>query len=339
VALSYGDVSFGGFGTTTAVCGDVALGFGHPLFFNPAGEILLGMTDVDVIAIDNGTFFGTKIGTLGDTHGVLTQDRFAGVAGVFGIAPTLVPVTSEVSSPDTGRSRSGLTEVAWDDTAFVAEAAFTHAYSNLTFVLQADGPGTLDLAWTITGHREDGSVFTVENRWFDTSTFSAASESFRLYDVLSALAFNGFEDVEITGVDLAGTITGDDLTSRIGRIRVSSPLQPALKARNVVRAEPGDRLTIEVTMERTDGGPDEVATMTFRVPRGARGSERVRLSGGRGRFDVFDPRIRSLDELLRLLNGGDHRNDLIVQGFGASASAAQAVKVTGAGSFTVRVVR
>ncbi len=335
VALSYGDVSFGGFGTTTAVCGDVALGFGHPLFFGE-GAVRLGMTDVTVLAIDNGTFFGTKIGTLGDTHGVLTQDRFAGVAGVFGIAPTLVPITSDVSSPDTGLARQGLTEVAWEEVGFVADAAYTHAYSNLTFVLQADGPGTLDLAWTITGEREDGSPFTVENRWFDTSSFSAASESFRLYDVLSALAFNEFEPIEVTGVDLSGTITGDDLTTRIGRIRVSSPLQPGLKVRNVVRAEPGDRLTIEVTLERTDGGPDTVATTTFRVPAGARGSERVRLSGGKGRFDGS---IRSLDELLDALNGGDHRNDLLVQGFGAKVAAAQPVKVTGKGSFTVLVVR
>ena len=338
VALSYGDVSFGGFGTTTAVCGDVALGFGHPVFFG-GGEVRLGMTDVTVLAIDNGTFFGTKIGTLGDTHGVLTQDRFAGVAGVFGLAPTLVPITSEVSSSDTGLSRQGLTEVAWDEVGFVGEAAYTHAYSNLTFVLQADSPGTLDLAWTISGEREDGSPFTVENRWFDTSTFSAASESFRLYDVLSALAFNDFEPIEITGVDLSGTITGDDLTTRIGRIRVSSPLQPGLKARNVVRAEPGDRLTIEVTLERTDGGPDSVTTLTFRVPAGARGSERVRLFGGKGRLDVFGGNIRSLDELLDVLNGGDHRNDLFVRGFGAEVSAAQPVKVTGKGSFTVLVVR
>lgn len=338
VALSYGDVSFGGFGTTTAVCGDVALGFGHPMFWG-TGEVLLGMTDVNVLAIDNGTFWGTKIGTLGDTHGILTQDRFAGVAGVFGIAPTLVPITSDVSSPDTGLSRQGLTEVAWDDVGFVAEAGSTHAFSNFTSVLQSDSPGTLDFAWTIEGEREDGSPFTVENRWFDANEYSAASGVFRLADVLYALAFNNFEPVQITGVDMSGTITGEDLTTRIGRIRVSSPLQPTLKARDVVRAAPGDTITVEVTLERTAGGPDSVATMTFKVPGGARGSDLVRLSGGKGRFDVFDRSIRSLDELLDVLNGGDHRNDLIAKGFGAKVSQALDVKVTGKGSFTVHVVR
>jgi len=338
VALSYGDVSYGGFGTTTAVCGDVALGFGHPMFWGE-GEVSLGMTDVNVLAIDNGTFWGRKIGTLTETHGILTQDRFAGVAGVFGIAPTLVPITSDVSSPDTGISRHGLTEVAWDEVGFVAEATVTHAFSNLTYVLQADPPGTLSIAWTIEGEQENGTPFTIENRWFDASDYSAASEAYRLADVLYALAYNRFEPVEITSVDLSGTITEEDLTTRIGRIRVSSPLQPNLKARDVIRAAPGDPITIEVTLGSTAGGPDTIATTTFRVPRGARGFDVVGLSGGKGRFDVFDRRIRSLDELLEVLNGGDHRNDLIAKGFGAKVSTALGVKVTGRGSFGVQVVR
>jgi SpoIVB peptidase S55 len=338
VALSYGDISYGGFGTTTAVCGDVALGFGHPMFWGQ-GDVLLGMTGVDVLAIDNGTFWGRKIGKLTETHGILTQDRFAGVAGVFGIAPTLVPITSDVSSPDTGLSRQGLTEVAWDDVGFVAEVGYYHTFTNFRAVLQSDSPGTLDFAWTIQGEREDSSSFTVENRWFDTNDYSAASGTFRLAEVLYALAYNRFEPIEITSVDVSGTITGEDLTTRIGRIRVSSPLQPSLKARDVIRAAPGDRITIEATLESTTGGPDRVATMIFKVPRGARGFDLVRLSGGKGRFDVFDRRIRSLDELLDVLNGGDHRNDLIAKGFGSGTSEALDVKVTGRGSFTVRIVR
>ncbi len=338
VALSYGDVSYYGFGTTTAVCGDVALGFGHPMFWG-SGDVRLGMADVNVIAIDNGTFWGTKIGTIGDTHGVLTQDRFAGVAGVFGIAPTLVPVTSHVSSPDTGLSRQGRTDVAWDEDWFVAEAASYHAYSNFAYVQQADEPGTLDFDFTITGTREGGAPFTVRNRWFATNDFGAASEVFRLGNVLYALASNRFERIEFTRVNVSGSITGEDLSARIRRIRVASPLQPVLKARNVIRAEPGDRIRIEVTLARTEGGPDTVATMNLRVPGGARGFEQVGLAGGKGRLDIYGGRVDSFDDLLRLLNGGQHRNDLIVKGFGRSLTKALDVEVNGRGSFTVQVVR
>jgi hypothetical protein len=291
-----------------------------------------------VIAIDNGTFWGTKIGILGDARGSMTQDRFAGVAGVFGTLPTLVPITSTVSSPDTGLSREGETEVAWDEDSFVADATFYHAWANLSFVAQQDGPGTLGLEWTISGTREDGSPFTISNRLMAYSTDSAASEAWPLPSMLSTLASNGFENIEFTGVDMAGEVTGENLTSQIERIRVSSPLQRSLKERSVLRAGPGDRVTIEVTVNPIDRDTNVVSVLTFRVPGGARGSEEIRVSGGRGRLN-FGRGFNSLDDLIAAMNGGDHANDLIVNGFGRTVTQDQDVIVRGRGRFTIQVVR
>jgi hypothetical protein len=335
-ALSYGDASAFGFGTTTAVCGDIAIGFGHPMFWG-IGEISLGMTDVDVIAIDNGNFWGTKIGTMGTTHGVLTQDRFAGVGGVFGPSPSLVPITSDVSSPDTGLSREGRTDVAWDEDWFVADAAYTHGWSNFTYVQQADAPGSVSYAFTISGTREGGAPFTVSNRWFEVNDFGAAGGVWRLADVLYTLTYNEFEPVDFTGIDMSGTITAEDLRAQIAAVRVSSPLQPKLAPRAVIRAEPGDRVTVEVTLARLDQGPDTVATFTVKVPRWAGGSEQVRLSGGRGRVNYRN--VGSLDDLIAALNGGDHPNDLVVKGFGSTLLLPQDVGVQGKTRFTVRIVR
>jgi SpoIVB peptidase S55 len=338
IALSYGDVSYYGFGTTTAVCGDVALGFGHPAFWGQ-GEISLGMTDVEIFAIDNGTFWGRKIGTIGDTHGVLTQDRFAGVAGVFGLTPTLVPITSDVSSPDTGLSRQGETDAAWDEDWFVADAAWYHAYSNFTYVQQANAPGTVDFRFTINGTREDGSAFTVSNRWLEANDYGAAYGVSRMAEMMYALVYNNFEPIDFTDVDLTGTITGEDLTSRIATIKVSSPLQPQLRARNVVRARPGDTLTFEVTLDRVEADTSTTATVKLKVPRWARGFDRISFAGGRGRLDVYDRDVGSFEQLLSRLNGGDHLNDLIVRGLGRKILQAQDVEVTGKGSVTVKVVR
>lgn len=337
-ALAYGDASLFGFGTATAVCGDVVIGFGHPFFWG-IGDVSLGMNEVDVIAIDNNAFWGTKIGVLGDVHGALTQDRFAGVAGVFGVLPTLIPITSDVSSPDTGYSRQGESDVAWDEDFFVADAAFYHAWANLTFVAQQDGPGTLEFAYTISGTREDGSPFTVSNRLMAFSEYGAAYEAYPMANAIYALAFNRFEDVAITGVDMTGEITEDNLTAQIERVRVSSSLQRALQERGLVRAKPGDRLTIEVTLDPFDSDTDVVATVRFRIPQGARGTQEIRIAGGRGRIDAFGRHIRSLDDLIAALEGGDHRNDLIVRGFGTSVTQVQDVIVDGKAGFTVQVVR
>lgn len=337
VALAYGDASLFGFGTATAVCGDTVIGFGHPMFWG-IGPVSLGMNEVDVIAIDNGTFWGTKIGILGDARGTMTQDRFSGVAGVFGTLPMLVPITSDVSSPDTGSSRHGETEVAWDEDSFVADAAFYHAWANLTFVAQQDAPGTLGLEWTISGTREDGSPFTVSNRLMSYSQFSGAYEAYPMASMLYALAYNGFENIDFTGVDMTGEITDENLTSQIDRVRVSSPLQRSLKERSVLRAGPGDLVTIEVTLNPIDRATDVVSTLTFRVPRGAQGSEGIRIGGGRGQVD-FGRGIRSLDDLIAALNGGDHANDLIVNGFGQTITQVQDVIVRGRAGFTIQVVR
>jgi len=338
VGLSYGDVSWYGFGTTTAVCGDVAIGFGHPMF-SGTGRVALGMNAVDVIAIDNGTFWGTKIGVLGDAHGTMTQDRFSGVAGVFGALPATLPITSDVSSPDTGYGRTGRTEVAWDEDWFVAETAFSHAWSNLTYVVQEDAPGTLALSWTIEGTREDGSTWVVSNRFMEQNDYGAAAEAWRMSDMLHALASNGFEPIAFTSVSMDGSITGEDLTSRIVRVRVAGPLQPSLKDRGLVKAAPGDRLIVEVTLDPIERDTDVVTTLTVKVPRRARGYEQVRLSGGRGRLDYWGGGIGSLDDLIAVLNGGDHRNDLIVKGLGPTTVQPQEVIVTGKAGFTVKVVR
>ncbi len=336
VALSYGDVSSYGFGTTTAVCGGVALGFGHPMFYG-SGPVSLGMNEVDIIAMDNGALWGSKIGTLGAVHGVMTRDGFAGVTGAFGVLPTLVPISSDVTSPDTGLSRHGETDVAWDLDWFLADAASYHAWSNLTYVAQQDAPGTLRFGWTITGTREDGSAFTVSNRLMSYSPYGAAYEASPMTDALYALAFNGVEDIAFTGVEMNGMITAADLTSTIAKVRVSSPVQPSLKARSVVQARPGDVVTIEITLDPVDG-PNVVATTSVKVPRHAHGSETIRLSGGRGRSRYYGGRFGSLDELIERLNGGDHKNDLIVKGYGRTSVREQDVIVRGGAAFQVRVV-
>ncbi|HZD16925.1 MAG TPA: SpoIVB peptidase S55 domain-containing protein, partial [Actinomycetota bacterium] len=338
VGLSYGDISAYGFGTTTAVCGDIAIAFGHPMFWG-LGRVALGLNEVDVLAIDNGTFWGTKIGLLGDAHGIVNQDRFAGVAGVFGGLPPTIPVTSTVSSPDTGYGRTGRTDVAWDEDWFVADVAYSHAYSNLTYVAQADAPGTLAFAWTIEGTREDGSGWTVSNRLMEHNDYGAAGEVWRMADMLYTLAYQEYEPIEFGSIDMEGSITEENLTSPIVRVRVSSPLQPSLKERWVVRAAPGDRLTVEVTMDPVERDTDVVATLSMKVPHRARGYRDVVIKGGRGRFNWWRYPIETLDDLIAAMSRGDHHNDLIVKGLGPRIVQAQDVIVSGRVGFTVQVVR
>jgi hypothetical protein len=212
-----------------------------------------------------------------------------------------------------------------------------HAWANLTNVAQEDAPGTLSFDWTLKGTRADGSPWTVSNRTMEYSDYGAAYGAWRMSDMIYALTYNGFERVGFTSVDMSGEITGDNLTSEITRIRLSSPLQRKLRARGSVKAAPGDRVTVEVTLDPVGRDANEVFTFTLKVPRGAQGEQQVRLAGGRGRTNYWD--VGSFDELIAALNDGDHQNDLIVRGFGSTAVFPQDVIVHGKSGFWVQVVR
>lgn len=334
MGLSYGDVSWYGFGTTTAVCGNTAIAWGHPYWGQ--GSVSMGLNDVNVIAIDNVMYWGTKIGVLTEAHGTMTEDRFPGVVGVFGSAPELVPISSSFTSVDTGASRNGHSDVAWDEGWFVADVSVSHAWSNITWFAQADAPGTLSLAWTIEGTRQDGSPFTVSNRTMMYSSYSVGEGAWRLGDVLYNLVYNGYEEIAFTGIDMSGDVTQDDLTSEISRIRLASDVQPALRERETLKARPGGTVTVEVTLDPVDGD-DVVTTSTFRVPKDARGTHDVVARGGRERYRWGD--VGSFDDLVAMLSGGEHPNDLVLSGFGGSIVQEQDVIVSGKTRFWVQIVR
>jgi hypothetical protein len=187
----------------------------------------------------------------------------------------------------------------------MADAAFAHAWSNLTYVAQEDGPGTLQLAWVITGTHEDGTPFTIKDRTIGYSTYSAAGEAFRMVDAMYELAY-GDEDVSFTSVRMRGSITAENLTSPIVGFRVSSPLQRSLRPRDVVR--------VEITLDPVDGPRFAVVTK-IRVPENAHGVRRIDLSGG-----------------------GTHADDVVVRGFGATSVRGLDVIVRGNAHFLIRVI-
>src|SRR6266508_5851495 len=70
-----------------------------------------------------------------------------------------------------------------------------------------------------------------------------------------------------------------------------------------------------------------------------RGFYDVRLRGGRDRFFANERHLRSLDELLDALSGGEHATDLVATGLGRGVTTTADLMVTAKGAFTVQVVR
>ena len=340
--LSTGDTTFAGIGTTTFSCGDLNVAWGHNFFFQ--GPSAFGMNSADVITVldDPSGFLGPfKILVPAEAHGTVIQDRLAGLVGQAGSVPATAPVTTVYTNTDTGTSRAGQTDIIYQKDFWGPEIAFSHIYQNLLLVFDKFGEGTLRLSWTIEGLREDGvTPFTVRNSNMYYSEYSAIDGAYRLLSALYQLAFNRFEDITFTGVDSTGEVTEHELVGDIVRVRTSSPLQRGLRERFELRARAGSTITVEVSLEPAEGGAPVVTALRMKVPRWARGDERVTLRGGRARNFFFDRRgLGSFEEVLAELNGGDHPNDLIVTGLGQRIAKMLDVVVDGRASFIVHVVR
>ncbi|HZD79793.1 MAG TPA: SpoIVB peptidase S55 domain-containing protein, partial [Actinomycetota bacterium] len=164
--LSWGDMTIWAAGTVTLTCDEGLMAYGHSLFYDPPGELRIGMTGVDVVAVGNGQglWADSMIPVLTEPRGTFEQDRFTGQLGVVGEQSPSMPITSEFSSLDTGRSRSGETDAIFQDLWYGDYEVWGHMVLNLGAVQQEVGPGTVRYGYTIDGTRADGSAFTVENR-------------------------------------------------------------------------------------------------------------------------------------------------------------------------------
>jgi SpoIVB peptidase S55 len=336
--LSWGDFTIWAAGTVTLTCQDEMAAYGHTLFWDPPGDVEIGMTGVNVLAVGaSDVWGGNMVPVLTQPRGTFVQDRFMGSVGVMGREPASMPITTEFASPDTGISRTGETDAIMQANWNGDWALWGHLVQNLAAVQQEVAPGTLGYDYTLTGTREDGSEFTVRNRGMFYSDYGAVYEVYKLENAYDMIAYGGWPGVEVTSIHAEGSITSARLEGTIAQIRTSSSLQPRLASRGELRARPGSRIRVEVTLNPVEGGEPAVATLTMRVPRSARGDIYVSLRGGRDRGYVRG--ASSFEELLRALNGGQHQNDLIVRGLGRTVVQQQPVIVTGKGGFEVHVVR
>lgn len=326
-AFSYGDITSAGIGTTSYVCNDKVVAFGHSMFFFPAGKVALGANSADAIAIIDDSLFGPfKVANIGATYGVLDQDRFAGVRALLGTTFPTIPISSDIETEDGLSQRNGQTDVV--DPDFTPFAAFIHMLANMDVVRDEIGAGASQVGWTIDGTREDGSPWSLSRSNLYSSDFDIAYESlFELERQISQLLFNEFEEVKVTGIDVESTVGTEPRELQISQVLVSKDGEE-YRERSSIKAFPGQTLSIRVVLTPNDGGPDINDDFEVLVPAGTRRDHFLRISGGPtrgGSFGDFDQvcfegslcrhksvkKVSSFDDLLAKLEGTPHNNDLV----------------------------
>lgn len=332
-AIAYGDASYYATGTATFTCDDYVAAFGHPFFYDAPGDISLGLSGAEGLMVLKPLGWpGSRFALLTEPRGTIVQDRFAGIVGAVGLEPPSVPVTSDLDNLDEGTSRLGETQAIHTWGWWLEEIVWAHLWANFAATFGHYGGGTSELDWTLTGHTAAGP-FSVSDTSMASSQWDVTESMWPLIRTIDALTFNEFEDVTFDGVSTTGWVTKDRLEGTIGQVLLSSTSFPTPKETNVVRARPGDTVTIQVTFEMLEGD-DEVVTATLTVPKRPDRNIEIKMRGGRDRTRYWD--AESFDDLLELLVAKEHVNDLVISGIRPTQRLPQEFVVSGKDRFYVR---
>jgi len=316
---SFGDLTFYGLGTATAVCGNEIVAFGHPFFLT--GGTSLGMNNASTITILKDPFFPYKLANITGFQGLVDQDRLAGIRGTTGEMPTLTAVRSTIANADLGSSHTGETDVA-DQTQMALIAQYALYVENVVG-FDREGSGSESMNWTISGTYQ-GDPFTLTRDDVATDQYDINYEAaYELTGELGALTSGLYGPVDITDVQFNGTVTETDLTGKIAQIESRTRAHPSWRVRDVIPVKPGGLVHLRVTLQRPDGTTTQVA-LQVRAPRHFRAT-RLLMRGGRPPrgcpYCSYGERLRdapeTFGELLDMFQNGERSSDLITTGAGS----------------------
>ena len=263
VALSYGDVTIGGVGTTSYVCDDRAVAFGHPAFALGATSAAASVANALTIH-DDGVTTPFKLATIGGTVGILDQDRIGGVRTLLGTTPNMIPIESSFASLDTSRTQEGQTDAVLDDV--LPDITFLHVLGNLDSVQDAIGKGSGRLEWTITGTDSVGLPWRLERSDTFASEFDLSFETaIEIADEIFAISQFQDEGVTVESMELSGSVEQAFKALRIKQVLVKRNGEFRPVGEELI-ARPGQLVRLRVVLKPAAGGPERLAHLNVRMP-------------------------------------------------------------------------
>ena len=270
-ALSYGDVSIAGVGTTTFVCDGQAVAFGHPFFglgpvqytAHPATAVYVQPDPI------NGPF---KVANPGGPVGVVDQDKTTGLHVKLGATPTSSFTVTSSLIPDGGAAVTGTTVGVYQPAA--GDIAALHLQANIVKALGFEGAGSAALKFIIKGTRANGTAFTLtrSDHYSDTSdvTLSPGDD---LYGILGTLETQTFENLKITSVNITGTVSSSVNQYRVTAVKVKSVKNGKwVTQRGTIKAKAGKTIPTEIVLTRYRSSKTVTLPLTIKVPSRTQGS-------------------------------------------------------------------
>jgi len=300
-ALSYGDVTVAGVGTTTFVCNGQAVAFGHPLL--GLGKVQYTAHPASAVYIQpdpiNSPF---KVANLGGPVGVVDLDKTTGIRTELGAtATTSFPITSSLI-PDGGTAVTGSTTDVYQPWA--GDIAAMHLQSNIVKALGSQGDGSAALKFTINGTRANGKTFKISRSDHYTSngeedvSYVAADD---LYNIVSSLTSQSFDDLKITSVNISGTVSSKISQYRVTSVKVKKSGK-WVSQKGVLKVKAGKSIATQITMALYRSSKTVTVPLTIKVPAKTQGaSGDLNISDGYDAgYMMSEP--KSLTALINQLN-------------------------------------
>ena len=229
VAIVFGDFLVGATGTVTAVDEKKILGFGHS--FMHAGNVNYFMTDANVIgAVKGVTNGGMKMATVGSIIGRVNQDREAGVGGVLGQFPSVVPMSVTVNG-DTYN-----TIIAYNEN-LMAKLGAAIAYSALSKSSDSLAESTVKVSFDIKTNVAEGGTFSRENIYYSPADVGQLAVS-ELLSALTLVTTNTTAESDIFSIDVNMDY---ELARRTASLVKAEPVQKLVK--------PGETVDLKITLQ------------------------------------------------------------------------------------------
>jgi hypothetical protein len=297
-AISYGTASLTGVGTTTFVCDGEAVAFGHPFTFL-GDETKLSAHTADALFVQDDQLFGPfKVANVGGVAGTVDQDRLAGIRAKLGAGPATAPITTRLSV-DGGATRTLRTQLVAQP--FAATVTFGHVLAAVDRGLDKIGGGSAAVTIRVRGTRANGAGFTLTrtDRLSDSADLSFAL-GVKVADLVNAISTQEFEDVRITSVDVAGSLSSKPSEYRVTAFKVLS----GGKWKNppsTLRVKEGGVLSTQFSFTPVKGGKVGSIKLKIAVPKGSGTNGFGDLHVAAGETFVDTQTAKSFSNLLALL--------------------------------------
>lgn len=254
-AVSWGDITFGGVGTATSVCGGKVVGFGHPMTFS--GTTTEAMLPASVLYVqEDPAWVPFKVANFGPPVGTISEDRLTAISGGFDQLPRTTTITESLTYGT--KSRTGESHVSVKP--YAADVAFYHQLGNHDSVIRAIVPGSEKKTWAVTGKDASGNAFAIAMQDRYVSEDDIAFES--PWDVADQVyVLSRLRGVTIDNVTIAATVTDDTSTYTVSKVQqLRKGVWVNVKATRPILARPGRKATIRTLLTSDDGTSKYLST-------------------------------------------------------------------------------